>query len=293
MLYSIENEFVKATFASKGAELQSFILKADNTEYIWQANPTVWGKHAPLLFPIIGRLKDGEYTFEGQAYQTTQHGFGRDSEFEVLKQTKDSITFILKPNEFSVKMYPFAFELQICYSLEGHSLSKAHTFINKDSKTLYYEVGGHDGYNICLEEGEVMEDYYIDFGDLDAIYPLCLDENILILKDTYKVPLADGKLLLNMDLFKKDALMIHNIPVRTVRIKSRKSNREITFAFEDFPTLGIWTKYLDFNTNYICLEPWSTLPDCAYLGKEIEEKIDIRKVAAGRQETLKFTVTIQ
>ena len=293
MLYSIENEFVKASFSTKGAELCSMILKSDNSEYVWQAEPKVWARHAPLLFPIIGRLKDGEYTFDGKTYKSTQHGFGRDSEFEVFSKEENAITFVLNPNELSAQMYPFAFELQICYVLDGTTLKKTHTFINKDDKALYYEVGGHDGYNICLEEGEVMSDYYLDFGELDAIHPLCLDENVLILKDTYTIPLQDGKLKVNMELFKQDALMIHNIPVHTISLKSTKSDRMIKIDFDDFKTIGIWTKYMDFDTNYICLEPWSTLPDCAYLGKEIEEKIDIRKVEAGQSDVLSFSVTIK
>ncbi len=293
MLYSIENELIKATFSSKGAELQSLILKKDNLEYVWQGNPDIWAKHAPLLFPLIGRLKDGEYTFEGQTYKATGHGFGRDSELEVIAQKDDEIIFSLKPNELSASMYPFEFELQIKYSVNGATLKKEHTFFNKDNKALYYEVGGHDGYNICLEDGEVMNDYYLDFGNLDAIHPLCLDENILILEDTYEIPLTDGKLQVDMELFKVDALMLHNCPVKVISLKSTKSDREIKFEFQDFPTIGIWTKYKPFDTNYICFEPWSTLPDCAYLGKEIEKKIDIRKVNAGETDTMSFSVTIK
>lgn len=293
MFYFIENEDVKATFSAKGAELCSLILKKDGTEYLWQANPDIWPRHAPLLFPFIGRLKDKEYTFEGKTFHAASHGFGRDSVFEVLQKETDCITFVLHPNDLSAEMYPFAFELQICYQLQGHTLKKTHTFFNKEDRTLYYEIGGHDGYNLCLEEGEKMEDYYLDFGSLDALYPLCLDENIMILKDTYKIPLEDGKLPLSMELFRVDALMLHDIPVHTIQLKSKKSDRMIQIDFEDFKTIGIWTKYKDFDTNYLCFEPWSSLPDCAYLGKELEEKIDVRKVPAGETDTLSFSITIR
>lgn len=293
MNYSIENNFIKASFDSKGAELQSLILKKDNTEYVWQGNPDIWAKHAPLLFPIIGRLKNGEYTLDGKTYHITNHGFGRDSEFDIEEQTADSITFVLRPNALSEKMYPFRFVFRVRYTLDGCTLTKTHTFTNDDDRTLYYEVGGHDGYNLCYEPGETMEDYYVDFGTLDAIHPLKLDENILILDGEDTIPLKDGKLPLRMELFKVDALMLHNIPVRTLAIRSTKSNRAVIFKFDDFPTIGIWTKYKDFNTNYLCFEPWSTLPDCAYLGKEIEKKVDIRKVEPGKEDVMKFSVTIQ
>lgn len=294
MLYTIENENLKATFSSLGAEIQSLILKSTGKEYIWYAKKEVWGEHAPMLFPVIARLKDGEYSYKGQIYQIPMHGFAKRSELEVLEQKADSITFVLKATEDTLKMYPFNFELQVCYTLDGSTLKKDHTIINHDDKDMYYELGGHDGYNLCLEEGETMEDYYIDFGDLEALYPLCCDENIMMLKDTYKVPLTDGKLNLAMEVFSKDALVLHGVPVNTVTIKSRKSDRVIKFDFDKaFKTLGIWTKYLPFETKYVCLEPWSTLPDCAYLGKEIEEKVDVRLLDAGKSETLSFSVTIQ
>lgn len=293
MLHTIENAFVRATFSSIGCELQSLILKKDNTEYIWQADPDIWEKHAPLLFPLIGRLKDGEYTFEGKTYHAPSHGFARDSEFEVVSKTEDSITFLLKPNELSAAIYPFAFELEICYTLDGNTLKKAHTFRNCDTKALYYEIGGHDGYNLCLEAGETMEDYYLDFGDLTQIHPLDVDENVFLLNSRRTISLEDGKLPLYMDLFVPDALILHDIQAKTVSIKSTKSDRQIKFEFPDFKTLGIWTKHMPYNTNYVCLEPWSTLPDCAYLGKELTEKVDIRKVEAGESETLCFMTTIQ
>lgn len=293
MLFQIENEFLRATFSSRGAELQSLILKTDGTEYIWQADPEVWPNHAPLLFPFIGRLKDGEYTHEGTCHQITMHGFGRDSEFTVLKKGEKEITFLLTPNELSKKMYPYLFELQIHYVLDGNTLKKEHTVRNRDKSALYYELGGHDAYNICLEDQEVMEDYYIDFGKLEELHSLCLDENVLITKDSCRIPLADGTIALSMELFDMDTLILHRIPVKEIAIRSRKSAREIRFAFPDFPTLGIWTKNMGCPARFVCLEPWSSLPDCAYLGKELKEKVDIRKVEPGEMETLAFSVTVK
>ncbi len=294
MIYTIENELLKAAISTKGAEVKSLILKESGKEYIWYGKEEIWNGQAPMLFPVIARLKDGEYSYKGDIYQIPMHGFAREMEFEVLKQADDAITFVLKADEATLKMYPFHFELQVHYTLTGNTLKKDHTIINHGTNVMYYELGGHDGYNICLEEGETMEDYYIDYGNLDALYPLCCDENIMMLKDTYKVPLTEGKLTLAMDVFSRDALVLHGVPVHTVTIKSKKSDRSIKFDFDEaFNTLGIWTKYLPYETNYVCLEPWTTLPDCAYLGKEIEEKVDVRLLAPGTQENLTFSVTIK
>ena len=292
MVYVIENDLAKVCISTLGAEVQSFILKDSQTEYIWQGDADVWAGRAPLVFPIVGRYKDNEYTFQRKAYQMEVHGFGRSSEFIVIGHDTDKIAFSLKYNESTLQMYPFKFELQIRYSLNGTTLTKTHTMINLDDKALYYSIGGHDSYNVCLEEGEVFEDYYLDFGNLDKLELLERDENARLIKDTYVVPLNDGKLPLNMQVFAKGALVCHDFPIKNVVLRSNKSSHAVHLKFEDFKSLGIWTRYLTKPANYVCLEPWSTLPDCAYLGKEIEEKVDIRKVLPGEVESLSFSVTI-
>jgi galactose mutarotase-like enzyme len=293
MMYVLENDFAMVSISSLGAEVRSFILKENQKEYIWQGNPDVWMGRAPLVFPVVGRLKGDEYTFEGTTYYMEQHGFGSNSEFEVIKQETDCITFSLKYNETTMQMYPFKFELQIHYHLEGTTLTKAHTMENLGTTELYYAIGGHDGYNVCINDGEVFEDYYLDFGKLGVIKPLEVDEKYHILKETYDIPLENGELPLNMLVFKKGALVCHDIPVKSISVRSRKSTNAIHFKFDDFKTLGIWSKYLPKPANYICLEPWSTLPDCAYIGKELTEKVDIRKLLPGVKETLTFSVTIE
>ncbi len=291
MMYVLENDLARVTISTLGAEVQSFILKKDQIECIWQGNPEIWAGRAPLVFPVVGRLKEGEYTFEGRTYHMQQHGFGSVSEFIVTEQEPDKIVFSLKYNDVTLLMYPFKFELQIRYSLKDTTLTKTHTMINLDDKALYYAIGGHDSYNLCLEEGEAFEDYYLDFGGLDKLNPLEVDEHCHILRETFEIPLHEGELPLNMQVFEKGALVCHDFPVKNISIRSRKSSRAIQVAFDDFKTIGIWTSYPKA-ANYICLEPWSTLPDCAYLGKEIEEKVDIRKVLPGAVDSLSFSTTI-
>ncbi|MBR4058811.1 MAG: aldose 1-epimerase family protein [Lachnospiraceae bacterium] len=292
MMYVLENDLARVTISTRGAEVQSFILKEDQTEYIWQGNPEIWAGRAPLVFPVVGRLKEDEYTFEGKTYHMGQHGFGSVSEFVVTEQERDEIVFSLKYNDITLQMYPFKFELQIRYSLKETTLTKTHTMINLDDKVLYYAIGGHDGYNLCLDDGEVFEDYYLDFGGLEKLNPLEVDEHYHILRETYDLPLHEGKLPLTMKVFQKGALVCHDFPVKNISIRSRKSGRALQLEFGDFKTIGIWTKYLPKAANYICLEPWSTLPDCAYLGKTLEEKVDIRNVLPGTMDRLAFSVTI-
>lgn len=293
MTYTIENEKFSVTIDSKGAELSSMRSKQTGIEYVWQAEPSIWARHAPVLFPIIGRLKDKTYSVGGKSYQITQHGFGRDLEFACTEQTDTSIALTLTPNAYTKPMYPFDFAFTVRYTLEGNTLRKQHITTNRGDTDMYYEVGGHDAYNVALEPNETMEDYYVDFGSGDAIYPLINDDALMITKDERTVPLEDGKLFLSSELFKLDALILDDCKNRTVSIHSKKSKHVISMEFADFPYLGIWSKYTGKDTNYVCIEPWSTLPDANYLDHALENKIGVRKLAPNSSETLTFTTTIE
>lgn len=293
MTYTIENEKFSVSIDSKGAELCSMRSKKTGIEYVWQADPHVWARHAPVLFPIVGRLKDKLYTVGGKEYHITQHGFGRDLEFACTEQTDTTLAFTLTPNEYTKPMYPFDFAFTVRYVLEGNTLQKQHITANHGDTEMYYEVGGHDAYNVALEPDETMEDYYVDFGSGDAIYPLINDESLMITKDKRTVPLENGKLFLSSELFKLDALILDDCAQREVSIRSKKSNHVISMKFADFPYLGIWSKYTGSDTNYVCIEPWSTLPDANYLDHALENKVGVRKLTPKSSETLVFETTIE
>lgn len=292
MRYTIENDVFAVQIDSKGAELCSMKSKASGIEFVWQGNPSIWARHAPILFPIIGRLKDKIYTVSGEEFTITQHGFGRDLEFACTAQGKTSIDFTLTPNEYTKPMYPFDFALTVRYTLEGSTLCKQHITTNNGGTEMYYEVGGHDAYNVALNPDEIMSDYYIDFGGGDAIHPLINNETLMITKEKRPVLLEKGKLYLTSELFALDALILDEVPIRSVCVRSDKSNYCIRMDFEDFPYLGIWSKYTGWETNYVCIEPWSTLPDAAYLDHALENKVGIRCLQPGASETLTFSTTI-
>lgn len=292
MQYTIKNEQFTVVLDSKGAELHSMKSVKSGIEYVWQADPSIWARHAPILFPIIGRLKDKTYTVDGKAYTITQHGFGRDLEFSCTEQTAHSISFTLMPDAYTKQMYPFDFMLTVRYTLDGSTLKKEHIITNNSDTDMYYEVGGHDAYNVALEPDETMADYYIDFGEGNAIHPLINDEALMITKEKRDIALKDGKLYLTSELFVLDALILDDIRTRSVCIKSDKSAHCIRMDFKDFPYLGIWSKYTGTDTNYVCIEPWSTLPDAAYLDHALENKVGVRCLKPGKSETLTFSTTI-
>ena len=124
MNYTIKNNILTVTISSKGAEIQSVKGSHTDYEYIWQADPEVWNRHSPILFPIVGRLKNDQYTYKGNTYHLGQHGFARDQEFEVERQSDESITFLLKDSEETRKIYPFSFELRVTYNLMNNLLEE-------------------------------------------------------------------------------------------------------------------------------------------------------------------------
>lgn len=292
MKYTIENDTFLVAIDSKGAELSSIRSKKTGMESVWQADPEIWARHAPILFPIVGRLKDKKYSVNGVEHTITQHGFGRDLEFACTAQSETAIDFTLTPNAYTEKMYPFDFSLTVRYTLEGNTLTKQHITANKGKSDLYYEVGGHDAYRVALEPGECMADYYVDFGSGDAIYPLINDASLMITKEKRKVPLKNGRLYLTDGLFALDALILDELPQRSVCLRSDKSAHSVRMDFEDFPYLGIWSKDIGRPTNYVCIEPWSTLPDAAYLDHALENKVGVRCLKPGSSETLTFSTTI-
>ena len=292
MIYVLKNDSLTVKADSIGAELKSIKRNNDkhNIEYLWQLNPDVWERQAPLLFPLIGRLKDEEYTYGGSTYKIDIHGFARKKEFTFKRLSDCEIAFTLEEDEKTLAEYPFKFRLTVVYKLEDNKILKSHSVENTGSVEMPYEVGGHEGYNLTLYPGERMEEYYIEFPGMKEVYTYTADENVMINREKKTVALEDGRIYLSPEVFKDDALILDEFKSRRVSLRNSSNSRGIDVEFEDFKYLGLWTKYM--RSDYVCIEPWSSLPDCNYLGKELFRKQDIRILEPGRSETLSYAITV-
>ena len=288
----LENERFRVEINEFGAELTRFTSKKDGTEYVWKGDPAAWKRHAPILFPIVGRLKDKTYTVDGKPYEITQHGFGRDLEWQAQKISGTCAEFTLTPSEYTKKMYPWDFICTVRYTLDGNALKKEHIVKNTSDSVMYYEVGGHDAYTLCWEDGEKITDYYVEFEGTDALSRIATDENVMLTADRVSVPLTDGRLPISRELFANDAVMTEGLPFRTATIASTKNRRRVTMDFTNFDYFAVWSPYKDFEVPFVCLEPWSTLPDGNHLDHAIEHKQGIRKLHPNESETLTFTTII-
>lgn len=282
----ISNQYLTTRFNLKGAELTS--LKKGEQEYLWQADPEHWGRHAPVLFPIVGKLKENTYEFGGKSYSMGQHGFARDQQFSVVSHDQDTITFLLKESGETLKNYPFKFELIITYKLTGASLETYYEVNNTDHKEMIFSIGAHPAFNCPMNASEQRSDYWLTFDRAESFDTHRLSEDGLFSGETEKV--AEGNdIRITSTLFNKDALVFKNLKSKTVSISSPKG-KWLTFSFDGFPYLGIWSKSSE--SPFVCIEPWFGLADHVRHNQKLQEKEGIRLLSPGENFSCSFRVDI-
>ena len=269
MNYEIKNEHIKAKIKSFGAELNSLQKIDEDLEYMWQGDSKYWNRHSPILFPIVGRLKNDSYTYQNQKYNMTQHGFARDKEFEVIKNEVDFIEFRLKSDEKTLEIYPFSFELYLSYKLEKNSLIVSYKVINKSDDKMLFSIGAHPAFNWTLKEDEKKENYFLEFENIKETKRYFLNDKGLVY-DSVDLKIIDNKIALNEELFKNDALVFEDLNIKTLTLKNSINENYIKLNFENFPYLGIWSK--PTGAPFICVEPWFGVADDESSNQNFEDK---------------------
>ena len=275
MNYEIKNEHIKAKIKSFGAELNSLQKIDENLEYMWQGDSKYWNRHSPILFPIVGRLKNDSYTYQNQKYNMTQHGFARDKEFELVSNETDFVEFRLCSDEKTLEIYPFSFELYLSYKLEKNSLIVSYKVINKSDDKMLFSIGAHPAFNWTLKENEKKEDYFLEFENIKETKRYFLNDKGLVYKHE-DLKITDNKIALNEELFKNDALVFNDLNIKTLTLKNLNNENFIKLNFENFPYLGIWSK--PSGAPFICVEPWLGVADEIGTNQKFEEKTAILKL---------------
>lgn len=269
MNYEIKNSFIKVKIKSFGAELNSLQKMDENLEYIWQGDSKYWNRHSPILFPIVGRLKEDSYTYQNQKYNMTQHGFARDKEFEVIKNEADFIEFRLKNDEKTLEIYPFSFELYLSYKLEKSSLIISYKVVNKSNDKMLFSIGAHPAFNWTLKEDEKKEDYFLEFENIKETKRYFLNDLGLVYKHE-DLKIIDNKIALNEELFQNDALVFNDLNIKSVILKNSNNENFVKVDFNNFPYLGIWSK--PTGAPFICIEPWFGVADDENSNQNFEDK---------------------
>lgn len=262
MITTISNQYLCAQIKHQGAELCSLKDQASR-EYMWDANPAFWAKHSPILFPIVGSLKNNTYHYNNENYELSRHGFARDMKFELAYQTASSATFSLKANKDTKIKYPFDFELQLIYTLEGPTLYLHYKVINQGNTLLPFSIGAHPAFDLAGN----FEDYSLLFEKEEKLQHYLLEDG-LITNNTNTLSLDKNELYLSRQLFEKDALIFKKIASKSLSI-AKKSKPFLKLDYADFPDLGIWTAP---NAPFICLEPWFGYADTLEAAGPIFEK---------------------
>ncbi len=284
----------RVEIATHGAELTSFVDLASGREYLWQADPAHWARHAPLLFPIVGKLPDNTYLYHDQPLNLPQHGFARDQEFTVIQEDAASLTFQLMASAATKAEYPFEFELRVRYELRGSMLTVGWHVRNPAAAghDLLFSIGAHPAFNCPLrpEAGEQFGDYAFHFD-----HPVTLHRHLLSggLRTGQTSPvLANAATLpLSYELFKDDALVFDHFDFTRLTLqRADRTGPFVRMQFDGFPYLGLWTK--GPGAAFVCIEPWQGVASPVGPPQELSEKEGILTLAPSQMFDVSYSIEI-
>jgi len=289
MSISISNKHLQLTAKAAGAEMLSLKSLVNNQEYLWQGDSAFWGRRAPVLFPIVGKVFNQKYKVDGNEYNLSQHGFARDQDFEISETTSTKVTFKLSDNPVTKQVYPFSFNLLISYELVDNKVVVTYQVQNTDNREIVFAIGGHPGFQVDNMSEQLLSDYYLEFdqaenADRHLLKDGCfsgISENVL--DNTNILPL-------NYQLFDKDAIVFKHLKSKEVSLKSYSIPYHLKFGFEGWPFLGIWTP--KHNAPFVCIEPWQGIADQYGFEGEFSKKEGIVVLPKGDTFSKSYTIQI-
>ena len=287
----LENRAFPRGDQQMGAELTSFKSKNAGTEYVWQA--TLWRGSGTRLSCSDRRAAQGQDLYR-RRQGIRDHPAWLRPRSGMAGEPRERHLRVVHAHAERLHEKDVSVGLPVHGALYAGRLlaQKGHITENCSDSTMYYEVGGHDAYNLCWQDGEQVTDYYVAFEGTDKLCRIVTDEAVMLTEERTDVPLDNGRLPITRELFANDAVMAEGLPVRRASIGCTKNSRRVTMDFADFDYFAVWSPYKDFDVPFVCLEPWSTLPDGSYLDHAIEHKTGVRVLQPGQSETLSFTTTV-
>jgi galactose mutarotase-like enzyme len=288
MTEKIGNDLLNIEVSVSGAELASIYHIPTQKEYLWQGDDKWWLRRAPVLFPVVGKLKDNSFQVNLERYNLGQHGFARDKDFSLIERKNNKLVFSLCSDESTLKIYPFHFELLITYEIRSNILKITYEVKNTDQKEIFFSIGAHPGFNCPLSKDELFSDYYLEFEKTESLDRHLL-EGGLFTGLTEPVMIDSNKIDLSYDLFTKDAIVFKNMRSAYIYLKSKKNKHSLKFNFSDFPYFGIWTKP---GAPFICLEPWCGIADNQNFRGELKGKEGIIGLYPGNSFLRSYSIEV-
>lgn len=278
---SIENDYLRISVKTMGAELDSLYSKKHNLEYLWEGDPKFWSRKSPALFPVVGALREGKFIYDGQEYHLAKHGFARTMEFVPDGHSSSELHYLLCSNEVTKQMYPFDFEFRISYSLQRSALHVSYDVRNTGESEMFFSVGAHPAFKVPLVPGTEYNDYYLEFEEEETAKRHIINGDGLLgssedfLVNTQRIPLSK-------ELFYRDALVFKQIHSGLITLKSDKAEHGVNVYFDGFNYLGVWAAK---DADFVCIEPWCGVADSVTHSMKLEKKEGIRSLKPGKTFT--------
>lgn len=281
---SIENDFLRVTIKHRGAELCSLFNKQTAIEYMWQAGEA-WPKHAPVLFPIVGQLKENVYRFKNKEYNLERHGFARTKDFSIHTSSLNKLVFVLKEDEETLSHYPFHFELYITYELQQNMLAVSYEVKNTSDESMLFSIGAHPAFKVPLLAQEYYSDYYLVFNKSETASRWLLRKGLIDIP----VPFFDSQTILPLShsLFKEDALVFKGLQSDMISLRCKKSEHGLHFRISNYPFLGLWAAK---DSNFVCIEPWHGIADSVNASGDMNDKEGMIRINKGENFSCNYSI---
>ena len=292
MDFILENEYLKVTVTTWGAQLKSVIRKCDGVEHMWQADKAVWGYHAPILFPYCGKVKDNMIEARGQHFENLpQHGFARIGEHTPLACTANRVIMELCDSEATMAMWPYAFRLITTYTLDADTVHHTLTVLNADDEPISFGIGYHPGFAIPFDENHAATDYEFRFDTPQS--PLCLNcqPTGLFQGNTYYLAYNTDTIPIDEHLFDNDSHCMVGLTAKTLGVYEKGTGRGVVCDISQFPYTLIWSK--PGMPKFVCIEPWHSIPSAQNGDHKWEHKPAAATVAPGESWSTTLSMTFQ
>ena len=290
-MHTLKNEILTVQVKEHGAELAS--IRKGSVEYLWQADPMFWGRHSPVLFPIVGSVWEKRYRVDGREFELGQHGFARDMDFTMLEGSEDEVRYRLESTEDTLKKYPWPFVLEIAYRLHGNMIDVIWEVSNPGNEDMYFQIGAHPAFNYPDYDPQTVERGFLSFDRGEGLECIrikekgCVDAETLYPLD---VP-ADGLLPLTRETFDKiDTIMLQDGQIGSVALYRTDRTPWLKLSFEA-PVVGIWSPP-GKNAPFICLEPWYGRCDRAGYEGDYRDRDWVNRLAPGERFSSVYTIEI-
>lgn len=285
-MITLHNEKLTAVIVKKGAELQQLIDNRTGINYMWGGDVAYWGKYSPVLFPVVGGLKNDTYYYREKAYQLSRHGFAREKEFVSQQLSSSEALFTLHYDDHTLAIYPFPFILKLRYQLNNNWLACTYEVYNPGNELLLFSIGAHPAFAVPLTQGTDYHDHYLEFNKAEPLQRWKI-KNGLIDTHTETLQTENGRLPLEHVLFYEDAIVLKGLQSNCISLASKKHNHGLNFYFNGFDFFGIWAAK---DAPFVCLEPWCGIGDSVDHNQLLQDKEGINILEPGEMFSRTWSV---